>query len=521
MNLLLLAYGDYYSNGSIHVFNFANWLVELGHDCCVAVPDNKESVSNIGNPKFNNFNFAEILNGSQRFKNGLGPDIVHCWTPREIVRRMVESLHSRSKFKLVIHLEDDEEMVTASMTGRTVEGLRLASSKSLTDLPIALTNPTQFKAFLGSADGITIITDQLKDYVPDGTRCHLLWPGVDIQKFTISETLDRSTMGIAESENVVVYTGGVHPLIANEVRSLYLAIGLLNKRGCPTRLVRTGKNMCEFLLESDSWVRQFVTELGVIRWSEIPKVVAFADVLIQPGKATPFNSMRLPSKLPEFFAAAKPVLLPITNVGHLVRDGVDAVLTYGGSAEELCGCLQVLFRHESLRQTLGVNGRNFAKRYFDWATNTKGLAKFYETVLSDAEPNAPCRLAPLINTEGVPVESDFANHIFQVSELFQARTIAVQNEVLKNEENERLRLQIRESANDFQNRIKSARSTRSWRLMRFARRFDHMVFHGENGGITGFLKWLWGTKDSSNTDVPNYDPFLGAKIDSLESRIGD
>ena len=47
---------------------------------------------------------------------------------------------------------------------------------------------------------------------------------------------------------------------------------------------------------------------------------ALADVLVQPGRAGPFNDYRLPSKLPEFLSAGRPVVLPATNLARQLRD---------------------------------------------------------------------------------------------------------------------------------------------------------------------------------------------------------
>ena len=45
------------------------------------------------------------------FGNDLPPDIVHAWTPRENVRLFCERLRSLCSFALLVHLEDNEELI--------------------------------------------------------------------------------------------------------------------------------------------------------------------------------------------------------------------------------------------------------------------------------------------------------------------------------------------------------------------------------------------------------------------------
>src|SRR5258708_6308905 len=109
MNILFASYGDFYCNSTIHVFGFANQLTRMGHSCAVAIPKNKESVVNLGEPLFKVATFAEVNSGIELFKDGGVPDLIHCWTPREILRMFVEPLRAKWRCKLAIHLEDNED----------------------------------------------------------------------------------------------------------------------------------------------------------------------------------------------------------------------------------------------------------------------------------------------------------------------------------------------------------------------------------------------------------------------------
>src|SRR5262249_29682621 len=125
---------------------------------------------------------------------------------------------------------------------------------------------------------------------------------------------------------VIVYPGNVHPANAEEVRSLYLAIALLNRRGYPTFLVRTGTDYCEFLPRSGEWIKPYLRELGFVTREQMPEILALADIFVQPGRADRFNAYRFPSKLPEFLAMGKPTILPFTNLGLALAHEQEALV---------------------------------------------------------------------------------------------------------------------------------------------------------------------------------------------------
>ena len=70
--------------------------------------------------------------------------------------------------------------------------------------------------------------------------------------------------------------------------------------------------------------------LGQVERRLLIDLLKSADLFVQPGRPGPFNDYRLPSKLPEFMAVGRPIVLPFANVGTRLRDGVDAMLLREG-----------------------------------------------------------------------------------------------------------------------------------------------------------------------------------------------
>ncbi len=229
-----------------------------------------------------------------------------------------------------------------------------------------------------------MIVDRLRDFVPAGVPCSLLEPGVDTDYFrtTQADPLRRQELGLAEGERVIVFTGSNTFANEPEMLELYRAVLLLNQRGIKTRLVRTGFNRPEFLASLTPQLAENVVDLGFIAKAALPGLLALADVLVQPGRPGPFNDYRLPSKLPEFLASGRPVVLPRSNVALGMTDGVEAVFLSSGTPEDIAGCCERIFGNPQLAASLGKNGAAYARKHFDLTTNAAGLLKTYEETLS-------------------------------------------------------------------------------------------------------------------------------------------
>jgi glycosyltransferase involved in cell wall biosynthesis len=159
--------------------------------------------------------------------------------------------------------------------------------------------------------------------------------------------------------------------------SLYLAVKLLQRRGHRVRLLRLGHS--EFGGPDPRAFRALgdgVLELGPIPWREIPAYLAVADAYVQPGPPDDFNRYRLPSKLPEFLAMGRPVILPHCNIGNDLRHGEDALLLERGNAMEIVVRIEELLADRDLADRLSGGARRFAAAQLSWQANAAGLAAF-------------------------------------------------------------------------------------------------------------------------------------------------
>lgn len=292
-------------------------------------------------------------------------DAVISWTPRENVRAAVTTLAQRYGCPYLVHLEDNEDAITAAhlcLPYHRIRGPRAwIRYRHLQNR--ALSHPFRMRRFMRRAAGVTVLLDRLAEQVPRGVPVQLFWPGYEAALF------DTSIPDAARQQNgpaTLVYTGNIHPNNAAEMLALYEAVALLNRRGSAVRLLRSGACYDTTFAQRAAASAPYVTECGVLERRELPALLARADVLVQPGAPGPFNDFRFPSKLPEFLVSGRPVILPATNLGRFLKDGEEAVLLHSGSAEEIADCVSALLTNRDRALRIGAAGQVFARRHLTW-----------------------------------------------------------------------------------------------------------------------------------------------------------
>jgi glycosyltransferase involved in cell wall biosynthesis len=379
-NILFVLYHDFSANSAVHVHNFANQLAGSGHTVAVAIPNGDATGSALGEQNYSVVLYHAVDgNWARVFSNGLPPDLLHAWTPRENVRLFCEKVRSLCSPLLFIHLEDNEELILEANLGSSFE--EIARSRTM-KLPGNLAHPRNYRRFIAEAHGVTLIMDRLEKFVPPDLPKLILWPGADRRLFLARKRDEAflASLGVPRENMVLCYTGNVHSANAREVRSLYLAAAILSREGIPTTLVRAGKDYCPFLSPDEKWAREVSVDLGYVKHIDIPGVLGLADFLVQPGTDDAFNEYRLPAKLPEFFAMGRPVLLPQTNVGRFVRHGQEAWVLPKMDAIGIVDTLKMLRTDEELRSRLSAGAVAFCEEHFSWNKNAATLEKFYDQV---------------------------------------------------------------------------------------------------------------------------------------------
>jgi len=385
LNLLFVLHGDFTANSTLQACALANELADAGHACVIAVPRDLETLRHQRAPRFRGCLHAEALEHGGAFANGRGPDVIHAWTTRERIRHAATAIQQRHGGRLCIHLEDNERELLAQAAGRSC-----AELCELSDLELAPlvspdhSHPRHSEEFIGAADGFTVIVDRLREFVPDGKPCATVWPAADARYFFPRPRPDafRALFDASADTTVIFYHGNTHAANAAEMRELYAAVSALNENGAPVILLRAGVDHVAFLPpDLAAKVRPHVLELGqILNHRHLPPLMALADMFVQPGMPDAFNDYRFPSKLPEFFAIGRPVILPRTNLGASLRHGEDAYVLDRADAAGIAAAVRALRSDAELRLRLANGATAFAGRRLSWRKSAATLANFYATL---------------------------------------------------------------------------------------------------------------------------------------------
>ncbi len=244
MHILFVAYSHLDNNSGIHIFNIANHLTRAGVHVTVCVPSGKEKSLAVGQPQFETIDFSDLeyerWSGIERHG---AVDLIHAWTPREVVRRMVVKLVHQLNCQYVVHMEDNEEGIVEANTKFPIAELETLSEQQLDNvIGRGMSYPKQYREFIRHAQGLTAVMDKLFEFKPTDMPGLVFWPGYEeeLDWSSLADDRLRNQLGIAEDEYVLVYTGNVHATNVQEVTSLYLAVAFLNSRGIRVKLISDG-----------------------------------------------------------------------------------------------------------------------------------------------------------------------------------------------------------------------------------------------------------------------------------------
>jgi glycosyltransferase involved in cell wall biosynthesis len=374
--VIFVSYGVFDCNSAVHIAGFAESLVSKGYRVAVCASGGVDTAYAIDAPSFEFFDIAELTANPDRvlgFDGELSADqtLLYCWTPRPIVRAAIAPILKAYSIPYVVHLEDNE--------------LHLAQVLQSTDYNEG--DPSWFNTFMDGAIGATIIEPRLREMLPAGLPSLVLEPGVDPDQFSqplgqFRQQTIRYAIGMRMDTTMVLYPGNVHPANLEEMRPLYEAIQILRQRGRDVFLVRTGTNYVEADFLAAASRENGIISLGQVERPFLVELLKCADLFIQPGKPGPFNDYRLPSKLPEFMAVGRPIILPRSNVGQRLRHGIDAMLLDHGTSDEIVQHADAILADRALAARLAANAKAFAQRQYRWETQGEKLSEFLRAVFA-------------------------------------------------------------------------------------------------------------------------------------------
>lgn len=123
--------------------------------------------------------------------------------------------------------------------------------------------------------------------------------------------------------------------------------------------------------------------VGMVKRQELPAYLTAASVLALPRASGEFSRAGFPTKLAEYLASGKPVILTSTgDIPDYLDDGVNAYLVPPDNVAAFSARLQYVLGHSGEAELVGQKGRCVAVEQFDYRLHGHRLLDFIQNLHS-------------------------------------------------------------------------------------------------------------------------------------------
>ena len=413
MKIAIVPYQDYTGAGVLHAHEFANQMVSLGHEVLFLLHGELETRQLLAEMPRYELRQVEMVGGIlsrelARAVRSFSPQIVHLWTPRHIPARVGLEVFQSTAAELCIHYEDDEEFILEKLVPRRLSAddlalyrlmseplaspVRLAELAATIDRDYLAANLEHPETWVWIHPLVTPLVEKLAagatcispSYLPvvaerSGKPVRILYPGVDASRFCpqppqpglVAGTESRGSngAGLFWDDRLLprfpVGSAGAPRSVPPAPRGRARA-----DRGQPHRRGNPSPG-CEPRAARSREVRR---ARAPSRYSSLPGARRRLRGCVRPSR---FNDHRLPSKVPEYMAMARPILITSVGVGA------------GSSTTSKWSSVERWLARRRRRARCDcwpaeATGRRWARDYaprpwvfFDWRRNTLRLLDFY------------------------------------------------------------------------------------------------------------------------------------------------
>jgi glycosyltransferase involved in cell wall biosynthesis len=240
-------------------------------------------------------------------------------------------------------------------------------------------------AAYAAADQVVVVSEGFRaNLIGRGVpahKVHTIRNGVSLGRFrpaaddSPAREPARARLGARPGDCLVVYAG-THG-ISHALPAVADAAALLDGQAVRVAFVGDGSDKPR--------LRRRVAELGLanvtlapaVPPSQVPGLLAAADVCLVTLRDVPLFATFIPSKMFEYLAAAKPVIGAVTGEPAQILREAGAVVVPPEDSEALARAITELAADPARRTAMGRQGRAYVERFFDRTE----LAKEYRKIL--------------------------------------------------------------------------------------------------------------------------------------------
>lgn len=222
------------------------------------------------------------------------------------------------------------------------------------------------------------LRDETKKYLHKRKNINVIPFGVDTDLF-------KRSIVVKNPINKTIKIGFIKHLLPKYGPEVLLAAFKQVVENCDKKLelIFVGKGFLEDKLKQmaiEFGIKKSVSFLGSFPHCEIVNLYRDLDIFAMPSvyRSETFGVAAIEAQAMEIPVVAS----RIGGVPEAVQDEITGILVEPGNAEELAEALIRLIINDKLRHDMGVNGRIFVKKYFEWKNNVDDMENIYQTMLN-------------------------------------------------------------------------------------------------------------------------------------------
>jgi len=232
-------------------------------------------------------------------------------------------------------------------------------------------------------NGIIVISQFLKNHyykIGVSNEKIILIPNIiDLKLFNSVKKLNVNGKGKAFR---IGYVGAA--FLLNGVDDLIIAFKYVHEKYTNTELLIVGDVNGEAsqlpllkAIADENGVAEHIIFTGMVHSNAVPEYLASCDVLVMARKDTHFAKAGFPTKLGEYFAAKRPVIM--TNVGDIAQyfiDGKELLIAEPDNPQSFASKIIYLIENIHERKRIAQNGYFWAKENLDYIKNSRKIFNF-------------------------------------------------------------------------------------------------------------------------------------------------
>jgi glycosyltransferase involved in cell wall biosynthesis len=238
------------------------------------------------------------------------------------------------------------------------------------------------RKMLGKARIVTATTHMLARetarYTPPSKPIYIIPFGVDLARFQLRD----------EKPNDIVTLGFVKWLLPKYGPDILIeAFAAIHQERPNTKLIMAGRGDMREQLETR--IKQLnltgaVQILGRVEHAKVPELIRSFDIMLMPSI---YESETFGVAAIEASACAVPVIASkVGGVPEAVLHNQTGLLVSPRDPAALAHACIELIDDPNRRRQMGLAGRRFVERYYDWTFNTRQMEEIYRAVLEEDSP---------------------------------------------------------------------------------------------------------------------------------------